>query len=306
MAAPNDGLLLLHPARLAPERTIVVTGLPRSGTSMVAAVLHAAGLYLGAELDSVVREDLEIADALGHDRLADAVASRNALYPVWGFKRPNLHVFGPHVVTGFRNPRVILTCRDPVALGRRSLLSEHHLDVFAAREAETAAHESLAMLRFAGALPCPVLLVSYEKAVQDPSRLARAILGFTGLDADAALVAQAVQPDHPDYLTHTERRFLGHIDGIFADVVHGWAADTASPAPLTLELLIDGVAHAAFRADGFRQDLAEQGVGTGHHGFKQPLPPRVRRMARLSVRVAGRTHELLGSGRPLKSWSRRP
>ena len=229
MAEANDGLLLLRPSRVEPERTVIVTGLARSGTSMVAALLHAAGLPLGTELDAVVREDREIARNLGQPGLAPVVAARNAAHAVWGFKRPNLHAFGPDFVSAFRHPRVIVTCRDAVALGRRSMLSEHHQDGFAAREAEAAALEGLALLRFASALPCPVLLVSYEKAVQAPLRLARALLGFTGLAADAAVVAQAVQADHPDYLIQTERRFHGFIDGIQGDVMHGWAADPTSP-----------------------------------------------------------------------------
>ena len=305
MAEANDGLLLLRPGRVEPERTVIVTGLARSGTSMVAALLHAAGLPLGTELDAVVREDREIARNLGQPGLAPVVAARNAAHAVWGFKRPNLHAFGPDFVSAFRHPRVIVTCRDAVALGRRSMLSEHHQDRFAAREAEAAALEGLALLRFASALPCPVLLVSYEKAVQAPLRLARALLGFTGLAADAAVVAQAVQADHPDYLVQTERRFHGFIDGIQGDVMHGWAADPTSPAPLTLELLVDGAVRAAFPADQFRPDLAAHGIGTGHHGFKQTLPAGLRRMAKLAVRVAGRTHELDGSGRPLKAWATR-
>ena len=241
---------------------------------------------------------------LGHDELADVVAARNARHPVWGFKRPNLHAFGPGIVAAFRNPRLIITSRDPVAVSRRSMLSEHHLDALAAREAEAAAHEGLAMLRFAIALPCPVLLVSYEKALQDPLRLARAVLGFSGLQADATTVCQTVQANRPEYLDHTERRFRGHIDGVFADLVHGWAMDPDSAEPLTLELLIDGVVRATFQADEFRPDLAQHGIGNGRHGFRQVLPPRTRRMAKLSVRVAGRPHELAGGGRALKNWAR--
>ena len=305
MADANDGLLVLRPAPIEPRRTIIVTGLARSGTSMVAAMLDAAQLHLGTEVDRVVREDLEIARVLGHDRLAEIVADRNARHPVWGFKRPNLHAFGPEMVAAFRSPRLIVTCRDPVAVGRRSMLSERYPDMAAAAEAEAAAREGLAMLSFAIALPCPVLLISYEKALEDPARLAQAILGFTGLRADPPTIAQAVHPGRPDYLVHARRQFHGHIDWIVDDVVHGWAAEPDSPSPLILELLIDGVPYESFPADEFRLDLAQQGIGTGHHAFSRVLPPRTRRMAKVTVRVAGRTHELVGSGRPLKSWTRR-
>ncbi len=305
MAGVNDGLVLLHPAYLTPERTIIVTGLARSGTSMVAAMLHAAGLYLGADLDDIVREDREVAACLGRGSLAELAMARDRQHAVWGFKQPNLHVFGTDIVRALRHPRVILTSRDPVAIARRDILSERRVADSASSQVEAAAQESLAILKFGNALPCPVLLLSYEKAVQSPTHVADAVLRFTGLQADIATVASAVQPGKPAYLEHAQRRYHGFIDGVFNHCLHGWAAERDSASPLALELLIDGQVHAAFTADGFRQDLADRGIGAGHHGFHQALPARLRRMARLSVRVAGRTFELVGSGRTLKSWDGR-
>ncbi len=303
MAAANDGLMVLRPAAAGPTRTIIVSGQARSGTSMIAAMLHAAGLHLGTELDPVVREDHEVARALGTDGLAALVAARNRQHAVWGFKRPDLHVFGPEVIRMFRHPRLILTSRDPVAIARRDFLSEHRTAEFANAQVEAAAHEGLAFLRFAAAASCPVLLVSYEKALQDPGRLAGALLRFTGLPAEPAALARAVEPNRPDYLAGTERRYRGHIDAVRDNVVHGWAADIKSPAPLPLELLIDGRICARFTADAFRPDLLKHGIGDGYHGFKQALPGQTRRLAKLGVRVAGRRYELAGSGKALKAWA---
>ena len=304
MAEANDGVASLHHAPVESKRTIIATGLARSGTSMVAALLHDAGLYLGSDMDPVVREDREVASRLGTTRLNELIAWRNRRYPVWGFKHPNLHVFGPGVVQAFRNPRVIVTSRDPVAIGRRDLLSEHRADELASRQIQAAAYESFAMVKFADALSCPVLLLSYEKALQDPRRLATAVLGFCGLKADAADVALAVKPNNPAYLGNTERHFLGHIDDVLNNIVYGWAAERGSDLPQTLEVLVDDQLITTVIASEFRADLMEQGIGAGRHGFRLALPALMRPDAKLTIRVLGRTYQLIGSGSELKTWTR--
>ena len=261
---------------------------------MIAGMLHEAGLFLGSELDPVVREDTEIAGLLGTDKLAALIARRNGAHAVWGFKRPNLHVFGPGVVQAFRNPRVVVTSRDPLVVGRRDVLSEHRRDEFASIHA--AAAETAALLTFAQNLRCPVLLVSYEKAVRDPARLARALLAFCGLQAEVERVAAAVEPESAAYRQSTERRYRGHIDEVRDGMVRGWAADLGSAEPLQLELLVSGRAAASALADEFRVDLAEQGIGSGCHGFSLPLPASTMPDASIAVRIAGRTYELVGSG----------
>jgi hypothetical protein len=78
------------------KRTIVVTGVARSGTSLVASVLKAAGLHMGDFLHDVVQEDaqmLEIVRSRDTALLRTLIQQRNAQHPRWGFKVPNLHAY---------------------------------------------------------------------------------------------------------------------------------------------------------------------------------------------------------------------
>ena len=47
----NDGMLVLNDnACTQSQRTLIVLGAPRGGTSMVAGVLHHLGVYMGSDL----------------------------------------------------------------------------------------------------------------------------------------------------------------------------------------------------------------------------------------------------------------
>lgn len=63
----------------------------------------------------------------------------------------------------------------------------------------------------------------------------------------------------------------GHVDTTGGGFVAGWAAGDRDE-PVEIVLLIDGMAVAQIRADQFRQDLFDAGIGTGHRGFQAAVP----------------------------------
>ena len=85
--------------RNAAEQTLLITGLARSGTSMLAGMLQSAGIWLGDHVYEPINEDAEIAQMLrarDFARLDALIARHNAKAPVWGFKMPDLHQFLQH------------------------------------------------------------------------------------------------------------------------------------------------------------------------------------------------------------------
>jgi len=65
MAAPDDLInkgFIVNRQNAETGRTFIVTGLHRSGTSLVAALLRQAGLFIGGDANDVVYEDQEIAN----------------------------------------------------------------------------------------------------------------------------------------------------------------------------------------------------------------------------------------------------
>lgn len=74
-----------------------------------------------------------------------------------------------------------------------------------------------------------------------------------------------------------EGAIIGYIDRVLDRRITGWVLDRDhADQPVEVEIMLDGVPIARARADRFRKDLAQNGIGSGHHAFDiqvdQPLP----------------------------------
>ena len=290
--------------RGASEKTLLITGLARSGTSMLAALLQAAGVWLGDYVYEPIHEDSEITQMLrARDfyRLDALIERQNAKTPIWGFKMPDLHQFLQHDELGrFRNPHLIVIFRDPVAVAVRNALSEHVDGTQAIIEASAAMH-SLAQFVRASALP--YLFLSYEKAIVFPQAFIDNVLRYCGIAIDEAKRAELtrhVQPNRTQYVLTANRTFEGHIDGVLDGKLYGWARHVGSLQPALLDLLIDEKLAATFQAAEFRGDLLAANLGNGSHAFLHDLAQHaLKDEAIIRVRFNGRTIELDNSGKSL-------
>jgi hypothetical protein len=55
--AKKSGCRILRPGNLEPEKTLVVLGSPRGGTSMLAGLLRELGVHMGDRIDRHNHED---------------------------------------------------------------------------------------------------------------------------------------------------------------------------------------------------------------------------------------------------------
>jgi hypothetical protein len=298
-AAPRRGR-----RRASQEKTLLITGLARSGTSMLAALLEGAGVWLGDHVYQPINEDAEITQILrARDltRLDALIRRQNAKTPIWGFKMPDLHQFLQHDELGrFRNPHLMVIYRDPVAVAARNALSEQ-VDGTEAMIETTAAMHSIA--QFVRASGLPFLLLSYEKALLFPQVFIDGALKFCGITLDdekRAGLRRHVQPNRMQYVLTSKRAFEGHLEGVRDGRLHGWARHIGNLGPVLLELLIDDRLTAIFPSGEFRDDLLAAGVANGNHAFCLDLgEQRVRDSSTIRIRVSRRTYELTNSGRSL-------
>ena len=266
----NKGIIVNHQTS-DKGRTFIVTGLQRSGTSLVAAILQTAGLFIGNEINDFVFEDEAIARALNSGdtaALRQIIAERNANHSAWGFEYPALSdALAPSQLALFDQPRLIVTFRDPVAMAVRKSLSEYHdpMQVLRGLIAEQAA-----MMAFVSQLTCPSLLLSYEKVLGFPEDFVDAILRFCGIPQTDVLQSRLIaliEPNRQRYITGARWRFEGLIEGVRNGQLYGWCRLTPSNDPLTLDVLVDDRPAARVVAETFRKDLLDAGVGQGRHGF---------------------------------------
>lgn len=288
-------------------RTFIVTGLYRSGTTLIASMLRQVGIFMGATINDIVHEDEDLAqliEAESRDELRQLITSRNSGYGTWGFKLPMLcrWLHAPDMAL-FNNPHVIVTFRDPLAISLRASLSEYQAPLHALRDA---ANDMAAIVEFLTLLPCPTLLLSYEKALVFPEDMVDAIARFCGLPQSEALrhrLINAIQPNRETYLLGARRRYEGRIEGIAGGRLYGWCRLTGVADPVSLELFLDDWLAARFVADAFRQDLLDAGLGAGRHGFFLDVARfGLRPDAVVRIRVAGHGVELDNSGRRLDDY----
>ena len=267
---------------------------------MVARILQGARVFMGSHMDDVVFEDPEFTLLFENMKLEKTHAllqKRNSVYSIWGFKRPHIHLYGKVFINVFRNPYVIITMRDPVAIAERNVISEQHDPMHSLSNAVNDLH---AMTRFIGSLDCPTLLISYEKALQEPGIFVKQLLDFCGLDVPAsarASLVELVEPNRQVYIDKARRIFDGYIDSLVGLTLSGWACERGSTAPQTLTLFKDDEPMCDFNADRFRLDLVKAGVGNGRHGFSIDLSNLgFKTYSRVSVLVSGRYFALNNSG----------
>ncbi len=186
------------------QKTFVVVGSGRGGTSVVSGLVHILGVRMfdHPELNS---EDSEIVQAYqgnmkrGHAAAAREVsrviASRNASHDVWGWKDPSADLYLECVLPNLRDPHFIFVFRNPldVALSHvetNTVSIEIGLDSALNR-----------YMRYWGLLQkfgCPTLMVSYERVLADKSGFISELSSFLKVSPSKSQVNSATAFIKPD------------------------------------------------------------------------------------------------------------
>jgi hypothetical protein len=311
-ALENDGLLLINDAQPAPaERTLIVLGVARSGTTMVAGALHHLGIPMGmGERPNDVFEDVELAGAVegdDPDRLQALIARRNDAHAVWGWKRPSAITRMERLQRQFRNPEYLVVFRDVFAIANRNRISVR-ADIVANMEDTLRRYAEL--LSFLRTCTARALLISYEKAMLRPRTFVDALAAHVGVTQRPLIRAARlfVRPNPPDYLVSSRTwGGYGNLEALRADRVSGWAALRGEDKPARVHLWINGQFVATAVADLDRPDVRQRKVHpTGACGFSFELPAAARLQDgdTVRVRIEGEPSDLHGS--PREFGARRP
>lgn len=160
IAVRNTALLINGIPMKTGPRTYVVFGVMRGGTTMVAGLLRAFGIFMGGNIDASNQESDDFKAASPEQRIA-AINDNNAKHPVWGWKHPNaideLEALLPHL----RNPHLICIYRDGVATAQ-GLNRWHEFEPLRGLYETLKRHQR--NLDFITSSNVPTILISYEKA----------------------------------------------------------------------------------------------------------------------------------------------
>ncbi len=146
----------------AVSKTVIIFGVTRGGTSMVAGAVRGFGYDLGADL-LVNQEDADFYYKTD-EHMKATIARRNLEQPFWGWKYPMAADYIERLLPELRNPLFIIVARDVVATAAK-LVSWDDRDASGA--IAEAALQMQRNLTLAIRLRLPTLFVSYEKASLD-------------------------------------------------------------------------------------------------------------------------------------------
>ena len=226
------------------ERTFIVIGLARGGTTMVARLLDAFGVHMGDEADNPVVEDRRIAAAIedgGDAAVRAVVADYDANHAVWGFKRPNVFRSLDPQNLPFRNPHFVVVVRDPLAIANRnriSMFKDPLVDM--ADSVELMAD----LVRFVEAQRAhPMFLLSFDKSLMNVRSLVGDMADFVGVELTQPLRRKAlksIEVDNNNYLELSRAdSFMGRITDATDGTVTGFFRYHHHDANPPLEVYVD-------------------------------------------------------------------
>ena len=285
------------------EKTFIVIGAPRGGTSMVAGVLHHLGVNMVSTLPSTVYERLDLSLAIEGDTADEAnniIASLNTQYKIWGWKRPDSIYHTDKWQGKFRNPHYIFVFRDVFAIANRNRISMLHNVI---DNIQLANEHYRIMIDFLHKTKAPTLLISYEKAMMNQEYFIERMSKFIGSKQRKDLFENAlkfIQTDNKEYLeesriTNTE----GYFDEVTANHIKGWAFYfhyTEVTVKVKIEINEKDVFYAT--ADEFRADIKDSGLHpTGLCGFHFKFPDgyQLKTGDKISVRGYGDNKDINNS-----------
>lgn len=290
--------------------TIIISGIGRSGTSMIAAIVQSLGIAIRTD-GSAVHEDPEFNAALlyfDYARLTSLIESRNHAGGTWGFKFPSLqnHLF-PAQLSLFRNPHLIVVTRDIAGACARAIISDPEYRDEPIKALQNIATQTLGMMQFLHDARCPVMLLSYEKTIRFPDTAINMLAEFCGVPVPDEARSRArglIQPNNPSYIALFHPTYRGHVNGLRGKALIGWCSATTHNEPVEVEILVDGALLGTTLANLFRQDLLEAGIGAGRHAFTFNLDINMHKPSSIvSVRTENGAYLLDGSNRTIQQLS---
>jgi len=275
----NTGVVALNAPSMKEEaKTIIVVGVARGGTSVVAGTLHALGVFMGGA-QSPVFEDLKLSLAFekkSKESFKSVVEEYNQKNDIWAWKRPSSLYELNMVAKTVRNPYFIFVFRDFVSISNRNSISMK----FDFKKGLVSALDDYAkIVKFIKKTNYPSLFVSSEKAVSNKEHFIEAVSEFCQLTPTQEQKSKAltfISPDSAEYLSKTRiDRSQGWVDEWYLQtgVLRGWAHFPAqSDKNAIVQVMVDNQVITKFTANKtVVMSKSNQQQPANKHGFEIDL-----------------------------------
>lgn len=255
------------------EKTLIVVGVARGGTSLIAGTLYHLGIFTGDKSVPPVFEDVRLATVFetgDEDEAHRIIEAYNEDHEVWGFKRPAAIDYIDKLHEICRNPIYLFVFKDIFAIANRNRISMK-LDLL--EGLKKAHHDYEKTLNFITEKNVNGFLFSYEKIMENKKLFVDTMAGLAGegcvSDEQKNAALHFIEPNPQPYLNASRiTRSIGQIGGVEKNKVFGWGKYLYIDEPATVELYVNDNLVATTIAKDFRQNLLDKKVHpTGHCGY---------------------------------------
>lgn len=191
----KTGPLILNARQDTPvERTLLLMGIDRGGTSATAAVVDAIGVPMGTSNDghfetSGFKRNLD--DPSCWKAMLAQIAAFNTQHAKWGAQIWNNPATAGRIAAEVRNPHLLIVLRDVVAITERRLSLPDETAI-APKLLDWMLTETHQLLLHLTTLPLPTMLVSFERLRIQPAEVGSHIADFMGVELTGPLLQEAV------------------------------------------------------------------------------------------------------------------
>jgi hypothetical protein len=208
--------LIINPPRPSERfKTVVVLGVERGGTSMVAGVLRALGVDLGKRV-GLNHEDARFITT-DPQRLKRIIAIRNQEAAVWGFKMPNAATILDFFEANLRHPNYLVVHRNLASVAD-SWHQRGAGEYLGAIERGLEFHRLI--VQHLRRSKRPAMIVNYERATADKRGAVEDLAAFLGLEVGEQVIERAVgivSDDGQGYFNLPEEFFVVRPNPLPAD-----------------------------------------------------------------------------------------
>ncbi len=255
------------------QKTLIVLGVARGGTSLLAGSLATMGVYSGAA-NKPVYEDLDLAHAFENHKYIYTKAKRiikkyNDEHHIWAFKRPASIDYIEQLIKYTRNPVLLIIFKDIFSIANRNKIS---MKLGLVPGLNKALKDYADLVNIIDKRYCDMHLFSYEKVMLNKELLTKELCKIASVELTEEImnsVSDFIEPDSQEYLQKTRiNRVIGRMDHLSATKATGWVAITNAAKPITVQLYSNNEKIAETIADLMRTDVKQAGShATGNCGY---------------------------------------
>ena len=272
----NKGIVIANPATDTLQKTIIVVGAARGGTSIIAGALFHLGVFMG-QANAPVYEDLRLSLAFekqSKEKFEHVIKSYNLMHDVWAWKRPSSLSNLSSIAKKVRNPHFIFVFRDFLSIANRNKISMKQGVI---KGLENAFNDYEKIIKFLKKTNAPSLLISSEKAIKYKHEFIDSLNQFLSLNPSEIACSAALEFVTPNPSLYLKRTRINNANGWIDEkalqfgLLKGWAYLTRNKAPVNVSVYLNGKVIKTLPATLFNEAYKNPIHPTGNCGFEMNL-----------------------------------